>query len=275
MNKMINNIVSLMSEKYFSDISVYDESFLQKTVLTRANDVLCQNLTDYLHYLESTSSEPLILSDSLNNSYSEFFRNPLTFLMLEQSVLPSIFGKKENCPNAEIRIWSAGCAAGQEAYSIALLTDNFRNSHYPEVSLRIFATDKSEKELSTARKGIYNSKSLKNLRLELVSKYFSNSGEFYSVFENIKKIIDFSFFDLLDKDVHSPAASIYGGFDIIMCSNLLFYYKPEIQNVILSKLAASLVTGGFLITGEAEADIIKSIPQFRQFGEQSTIFMRQ
>jgi chemotaxis methyl-accepting protein methylase len=264
-----------MLDKYSSDISVYDESFLQKTVINRSDDVLCPNVTDYLHYLESTPTESLILSDSLNNSYSEFFRNPLTFLMIEQFLLPKIFSEKENSPNAEIRIWSAGCAAGQEAYSIAILSDNLRNNHHPGVSLRIFATDKSEKELKTASKGIYNSKSLQNSRLELVNKYFSNSGEFYSVFENIKKIIDFSFFDLLDKDVHSPPASIYGGFDIIMCSNLLFYYKPELQNVILSKLAGSLVTGGFLITGEAETDIIKSFMGFRQYGEQKTIFVRQ
>jgi chemotaxis methyl-accepting protein methylase len=274
MNNTIDNIVRLMSEKYSLDISVYDESFLQKTVINRTNDLLCLTVTDYLQYLENTPSELLILADSLNNSYSEFFRNPLTFLLLEQSVLPRIFFEKENSQITEIRMWSAGCAAGQEAYSLAILADNFRNNHHPSVSLRIFATDRSEKDLKTARKGIYSSKSIQNSRLELVNKYFSNSGEFYSVIENIKRIIDFSIFDLLEKEVHSPPASIYGGFDIIMCSNLLFYYKPEIQSVILSKLAGSLSPGGFLVTGEAETDIIKSSKGFRQYGELKTIFVR-
>jgi chemotaxis methyl-accepting protein methylase len=264
-----------MSEKYSYDISVYDESFLQKTVVSRANDISCKTINDYLNYLDITSSESSILSDSLNNSHSEFFRNPLTFLLMEQFLLPKIFSGKEKNHNGEIRIWSAGCAAGQEPYSIAILTDNYKNNQHPDVPIRIFATDRSEKELQTARKGIYHFNAVQNSRLELVNKYFSNSGEFYSVNENIKRIIDFSFFDLLGNDVLMPPASIYGGFDIVMCSNLLFYYNSETQKVILSKLAASLVKGGFLITGEAETEIIKSYRGFMQYSEQSTIFIKQ
>jgi chemotaxis protein methyltransferase CheR len=274
MNKIMDNIVRLMSEKYSFDISVYDESFLQKTIVTRANEISCHTITDYLNFLDITSSESSILSDSLNNCHSEFFRNPLTFVILEQFLLPRIFSEKENNHKGEIRIWSAGCAAGQEPYSIAILCDNKKINHYPGVSIRIFATDRSDKELQTARKGIYHFKSIQNSRLELVNKYFSNSGEFYSVFENIKRIIDFSLFDLLSNDVLSPPASIYGGFDIVMCSNLLFYYKSEKQKIILSKLEASLVNGGYLITGEAETEIIRSYRGFKQYSEQSTIFIK-
>jgi chemotaxis protein methyltransferase CheR len=264
-----------MVEKYSIDISVYDNSFLEKTIAGRTNDLSYITVDDYSLYLETNSEEPLMLSDSLNNSYSEFFRNPITYLMMEQFLLPKIFSEKGKKQNGEIRIWSAGCAAGQEPYSIAMLSDNYKNNHCPGVSIRIFATDRSEKELQTARKGIYHFKSIQNSRLELVNKYFSNSGEFYSVFEIIKKVIDFSIFDLLNNDILSPPASIYGGFDIVVCSNLLFYYKPEIQKTILSKLAASVVKGGFFITGEAETEIIRSYREFKQYSEQSTIFIKQ
>jgi chemotaxis protein methyltransferase CheR len=274
MTKIIDNIVRLMSEKYSADISVYDYSFLEKTVAGRANDLSYNTIADYFYFLETNSAESLILSDSLNNSYSEFFRNPLTFLLLEQFLLPKIFGGKEKNHYGEIRIWSAGCAAGQEPYSIAILSDNYKNNHSPDVPIRIFATDRSEKELQTARKGIYHFKAVQNSRLEFVNKYFSNSGEFYSVFESIKRIIDFSFFDMLCNDALSPPSSIYGGFDIVMCSNLLFYYKSEQQKIILSKLEASLVKGGILITGEAETEIIRSYRGFKQYSEQSTIFIK-
>jgi chemotaxis methyl-accepting protein methylase len=229
---------------------------------------------DYLVYLDGNQAESVMLLESLSNFYSEFFRNPLTFLMLEQIILPKIYNDKSAGRKGEVRIWSAGCAAGQEPYSIAILAKEIEEKCQDKADIRIFATDKSEKELQTARKGIYHERSLHNTRFGFVSKHFSNSGEFYSINSSIKDLVEFSVFDMLDEDAGSPPSSVYGDFDIVMCSNVLFYYKREIQKFILDRISDSLVKGGFLITGEAEVAIIKSFRHFKQYDAPSAVFIK-
>ena len=274
MKVTIENIISIMRVKYSLDISCYEESFLEKTVNYRVAESQCGTIDKYIAFLRSNPSESDLLSDSLNNYYSEFFRNPLTFLIIEQIVFPKLFSEKSS-HSEEIRIWSAGCSAGQEPYSLAILADDYRSINQKNVSVRIFATDKSERELQSARKGIYHLRSVQNAKLQYVNKYFSNSGEFYSINANIRDLIDFSLLDLLEESGGAPPASIYGDFDVIMCSNLLFYYKPEIQKRILTRLCNSLVDGGFLITSEAEVGIVKTFRKFKQYAAPAAIFIRQ
>jgi len=263
-----------MWEKYLLDISMFDVSFLEKCVASRMADLSINTIPDYLVYLDGNVSEPVILFDSLNNSYSEFFRNPLTFLMLELNILPNIFNRKKSEQNSEMRIWSAGCAAGQEPYSLSIMAEDFKANNNQDVSVRIFATDKNEQELQKARKGIFHFRSVQNTRLIQIKKYFSNSGEYYSINDEIKKNVDFSIFDLIDEGKGAPPSSIYGDFDIVMCSNLLFYYKQDMQKRILARLSNSLVNGGYLVTGEAEVAIVKSYRGFKQYGVPAAIFTK-
>jgi chemotaxis methyl-accepting protein methylase len=274
MNEKLNKVVKVMSDKYQTDISMYDDSFLNKTLDNRLFELSIKNISDYLTWLSDNKTESLCLIDSLNNSFSEFFRNPLTFLILEQVVLPKIFSRSGNDKHDELRVWSAGCAAGQEPYSIAILAEDYKCTNHKDLKVRIFGTDKNQKELSSAIKGIYHFRTIQNTRLCHVNAYFSNSGEFYSINSSIKEIVDFSVFDLLGEDSGAPPTSIYGDFEIVMCSNLLFYYKPEIQKKIISRLSASLVKGGFLITGEAEIEIIKSFRGFNQVAAPAAIFVK-
>ncbi|MBK9391187.1 MAG: hypothetical protein IPN68_13705 [Bacteroidetes bacterium] len=274
MKETIENITRSISENIFPDITVFDESFIYRSISNRINELSVKSISDYLPYLNTNRSEQQILIETLFNSYSEFFRNPLTFLIIEQILLPKIFLQKSRTYPDEIRIWSAGCSAGQEPYSIAILTEDYKANNHQKINVRIFATDKNKKELLSAGKGIYHFKSVQNARLYHISNYFTNNGEYYSINDKIKKCIDFSILDLLDEGAGAPPSSIYGDFDIVMCSNLLFYYKPEIQKKILTRLSNSLVPGGFLIAGEAETGIIKSIKGFRQFTATAAIFMK-
>lgn len=273
MRKALENIVCLMFEKYGIDISFYDESFLEKTVRGRMGLTAINSENDYCGLLIRDSTEGLQFHASLSNFHSEFFRNTLTFAVLEQLVLPRIFNERSNNHTREIRIWSAGCAAGQEPYSLAMLTDNLKNNILSSVTCFIFATDRSFEQLEIARQGIFDFKTVQNTRLNYVTNYFTNSGDSYSINDCIKKQVDFSYYDLLDDQTSSPSMSIYGDFDLIMCSNLLFYYRPEIQKSILSKFTRSLRPGGFMVTGEAETAIVKSFSPFRQFTPKAPIFI--
>ncbi len=260
--------------KYSRDLSVYDVTFLQNTINDRKAELGLTTDREYLDDLKSSAEEAATILDRLSISYSEFFRNTLTFSILEQSVLPRIFNKKTKSHSLEIRIWSAGCAAGQEPYSLAILFDEYKNSRTSDVGFRIFATDDSEKEIEKARHGIFDFKSVRNVRLELAEKYFRRSGEFYLLDDQIKKQVDFSCYNLLDQDSGAPPSSIYGDFDLIMCSNVLFYYQPKYQRVFLQKIFHALRPGGFLVTGEAETAIVRTLGRFSQDTTPAAIFVK-
>ena len=120
MKNTLQKITEILLEKYSKDISIYDRSFLEHTVNNRLLSTGKKNLRDYVNYFESSDIEPRDLMDSLQVTFSEFFRFPLTFDYLEQ-ILPSIIEKKRSLKENEVRIWSCACAEGQEPYSIAII----------------------------------------------------------------------------------------------------------------------------------------------------------
>jgi len=162
----LHQIVKTMSVMYAKDISRYDESFLLKSIEKRMAARSLTTIADYCKYLSEDVKEAEEFYRSLNITYSEFFRNPLTFALLEHRVLPALIEEKLDSGTAEIRVWSAGCAAGQESYSIACLLDELLYARKKSLSFRIFATDISEKCLVFARSGVYDAVTVQNVRLK-------------------------------------------------------------------------------------------------------------
>jgi len=263
-----------MKEDCHLDISMYKDSFLEKTIRNRKDETFCQTGEEYYSYLINNTDEPLVLLHHFGNSYSEFFRNPLTFAYLEQAVLPLLIEKKKAGKEKEIRIWSAACASGQEAYSLAILCDELIENTSADITCRIFATDINPDEISNAQQGIYQSGVLNKVTLNRIQTYFTGRGENYIISPKIKDYIDFSVFDLLSERVACPSASIYGNFDLVFCSNLLFYYKPEYRQRILDKTDHCLSPGGYLVTGETEREIVKQ-NNYREIFPNSAIFQRK
>jgi len=236
MNRELDEIIRLMGRTHGRDISVYDRGFLTRCLDRRVSATGCETLAAYLVILSESDAEAETFYRSLCVSYSEFFRNPLTFALLERRVLPDLIAEKERAARTEIRVWSAGCAAGQEPYSIAILLDELTAARGSTVSFRIFATDNSEPELAAAREGVYDPAALGNVRLKHISGYFSENGGSYIVAQAHKERVSFSTYDLLDERSSCPPASIYGEFDLVLCSNLLFYYRPDIRYSILKEV---------------------------------------
>lgn len=272
MKKTTESIVRIMNENYALDISVFSDAFLENIISSRIASESNQNNDQYIRRLTDEPGEALNFRDSLSNSYSTFYRNSLTFSILQQFVLPKILLRKEKTQDNEIRIWSAGCAAGQEAYSLAMLLDEFLNKSESELTFRIFATDNDTQELETARKAVYDFDSVKNLPYRFIRTYLRNDSDTFSINDGLKEYVEFSEYDLLDSVSSSPPASIFGDFDIVMCCNVLFYYKPAFQKLILDKFTRSISPGGFLVTGEAETGIVNSARGFRHYLSPAPLF---
>ena len=131
--------------------------------------------------------------------------------------------------------------------------------------------DQNEMKLNEAQRGSYPISTLNNVSINRLNKAFIKQGESYSINQNLKDHIEFSVFDLINEKLSSPPESIFGDFDIVVCANLLFYYKEEFRKIILQKTGNSLTNGGYLITGEAEREIVLK-DNYREVFLQSGIF---
>jgi len=251
-------IIDLLKSLKGIDLSIYDDSFLDKTLQKRIAETNCSTVDDYCSFIKQNTGEIEIIFNSLHISYSEFFRNPLTFAVLEQIILPSIVMKIKNTSRKEVRVWSAACAAGQEAYSLAILLEELKNRNNKEFTCRIFATDQSDSVIEEAENGRFPENALNNVDLKRVKQWFTKNGDLYSVNQILKDNISFSIFDLFNEKLSSPSESIFGDFDLVLCANLLFYYNNEYRNIIIKKAVNSLTVGGYLITGETEREILKN-----------------
>lgn len=248
---------SLVDKQLIStDISKYDERFLSNTFQKRIQENNFTDANEYLELIKQNTKEVSLFLNSLQIGYSEFFRNSLTFSVLEKIILPSLIQKKKESKRKEIRIWSAACSGGQEPYSLAILMEELKNGDAEKFSYRIFATDQNESLLNEARKGNYTQNALNNLNLKRLSHWFNKRGETFTVKQELNDNIDFSVFDLFSDQFSCPPASIFGDFDIIVCANLLFYYKNDYRLAILEKTGNSMAKGGYLVTGETERQIL-------------------
>lgn len=271
MSEAYNHIIELLMRSNGIDLSRYDAAFLEKSLQNRMSETCCASIEAYANLLEQNKPERKIFFDSLHISYSGFFRNPLTFAVLERIVLPTIILQKKNSKRKEVRIWATACAAGQEAYSLAMLLEEMRNSDRESFDYRIFATDRSEQQINEAKKGQYFTTSLNTLNMKRAREWFTCQGDIYTITPLLKEKIDFSVFDLFNEQLSCPPVSIFGDFDVIVCANLLFYYTAERRKMILEKTTNCLAADGFYITGEVERDFLLNT-KYHEVFPQSAIF---
>ncbi len=255
-------------------IEVYDEGFVRKTIAKRLVVHGLPTVAAYDEHLVRHPEEEQDLCWALRNGYSEFFRNSLTFGLLEQWVLPRLAASKRLAGHSEIRVWSAGCAAGQEAWSIAMLLESLRTAGESRVSYRVFATDLAVSDLALAEAGVYSAEAVGNVRKRYLHDYFSRQGESYAVASRLRARVGFSEHDLLDESLSSPEASLYGDFDVVFCCNLLFYYRADIRRRILAKVCRALSPGGYFVTGEAERDMVAARAELRAVVPPGAVFQK-
>ena len=270
MKENIKQVARLILELEKTDILKYDESFLARSLSGRISEN-SGSFNKYLNVLKNSNDERKDFLNSLQINYTEFFRNPYTFSILRKIILPHMIIKKREAGKKEIRIWSAACSSGQEAYSIAITMEEIISIRNFEINYRIFATDRNRDRISNAQKGDFNYSELKNLTIKQIETWFTKKGENYSINSKLKEHIDFSVFDLLDEKLRCPASSIFGNFDLVICSNILFYYGKENQRIILKKTSGCMSGNSFFVADETEREILKN-HKFREVFPQSAIF---
>jgi chemotaxis methyl-accepting protein methylase len=272
MNADRDQVFGILQQVCGQDMSVFSRGFLTRALETRMAVMGLNLIAEYADILAENPAECGLFFHSLKIHYSEFFRDPVVFALLAHQVLPTLIQRKKAGGQQGIRIWSAGCAAGEEAYSIAMILNQFTEEGENCVPFRIFATDVSEAVLERAREGRYPLTAVQQVPMGYYQRYFSPLPDGCLLHADVKRGVDFSIHDLLNPTAASPAASIYGDFDVILCCNVLFYYTTEVQLAILRRLRQSLSPRGILVTGYVEQDSVRDSGLFRAMMPQGSVF---
>ncbi len=267
-------IIDYLLERRGFDFSGYHPAMLTRRIEQRLVAVSCENFDEYLCFVERHSDEIDKLLGALTINVSQFFRDPLTFELLADRVLPAILQEKARLHDPSLRIWSAGCAMGEEPYSVAILVHELLEKEGLTMNVHIFATDIDAGVLAGAATAVYSEASVANIKYHLLSKYFTQIGEDFRLHPEISDQVSFSLYDMLDKKHCVPPASIFGNFDLVLCRNLLIYFNTLYQETIFAKLHRALAKNGCLILGEAEAPTIKYQRYFKRQLDFSPIYWK-
>lgn len=247
-----DHIIRFLLEKRGVNLAVYRHTYLERQLQKR---LLAKGLSSYAEYsrlLRELPEEVDALVNEVINQNSHFFRHLLTFEVLYQMAFPALTARKARQQDLTLRLWSAGCAGGEEAYSLAILLHEWFGPEKSSWTSSIFATDIDKQALKKAETAIYTAAKLRHVRYEWVQKYFLQQGNMFQIFPDLKASVFFSEYDLLNERSYSPPESIFGNFDIIFCRNVLMYFTRETQERIFRKLFRALTPGGVLVLGEAE-----------------------
>jgi chemotaxis protein methyltransferase CheR len=174
--------------------------------------------------------------EHLTINVSEFFRNPNNWEILEKEIIPILLRERST-----LKIWSAGCSTGEEAYSLAML---FKEKFWGKIE-PILASDLDNEVLEKAAIGLYSAKAAQTLPLPYLNKYFIKEGEHYRIVDDIKRMVRFQRHDLL-KDTFPR------DYDLILCRNVVIYFTEDTKSRLYKRFVEALRPGGVLFIGSTE-----------------------
>lgn len=239
----IADIVQMVSDFSRVNFKQYKINTVLRRIERRMNINHLSSGAEYLHFLRNHPEELRVLYNELLIGVTSFFRDPTAFEMLAEKVFPLLCERREYDP---IRIWVPACSTGEEAYSIAMVLDEYIRQHDLEIDFKIFATDLDNRSIEFASYGRYRNTIQADVSAERLKEYFVQTGDFYEVRKEIRRKIIFAKHNLLSDP---PFIKL----DLLSCRNLFIYLKAELQKQIALSFSYALKTAGFLFMGAHES----------------------
>jgi len=236
------------------DCSQYKDSFLRRRLAVRMRARGADTYQAYLDVLRSDPAELAALLDALTINVSYFFRDRAAIKALKDAVLAPLITRRTENRQRSLTVWSAGCAAGEEPYSIAMILADLLGTSLARWKLIIHATDIETTALARARQGVYRTVHFSPgdgpvpmhlQQAHYVARYFTYGGDTFTLRPEIRKLVTFWQHDL----TRPPPLPRY---DLILCRNVLIYFAREHQEKIVRHLLNHLELGGYLMLGMAE-----------------------
>lgn len=225
------------------DFTGYKRVSLMRRVRHRMDNAGHESFEDYLDVLQASTDEFTALFNTILINVTAFFRDPDAWRFIQAEVIPAMLA--ERGPTDPIRVWSAGCASGQEAYTLAILLAEALGPDEFRQRVKIYGTDVDEDALTDARAGSYDAKAVESIPTELLGRYFQNTNGRYVFHKELRRVVIFGRNDLV-KD--APISRV----DLLACRNTLMYLNADTQRTVLGRLHFALVPQGTLFLGHAE-----------------------
>ena len=225
------------------DFTGYKRTSLMRRVRHRMDQAGHKTFEEYLDVLQASSDEFAALFNTILINVTAFFRDPDAWQYLQTDVIPELLASRP--PNDPIRVWSAGCASGQEAYSLAMLLAEALGPAEYRQRVKIYATDVDEDALTQARAATYDAKAVESVPPELLERYFDRVNAHYVFHKDLRRAVIFGRNDLV-KD--APISRV----DLLACRNTLMYMNGDTQRNVLNRLHFALAPRGVLFLGHAE-----------------------
>lgn len=222
----------------------YKRSSLKRRIQQRLNIVNIKNYGDYIDYLKVHPDEFTALVNTLLINVTSFFRDRSSWEYAIADIIPRIVAGKK--PTDAIRAWSAGCASGEEAYTLAIALAEVLGMEQFRARVKIYATDLDEEALNQARHSTYMTREVEGVPPELLDKYFEPAPHCYIIRKELRGSVIFGRQNLFQDP---PICRV----DLLVCRNTLMYFNSEAQAKIVTRFHFALNEGGFLFLGRVES----------------------
>ena len=257
----LEKIFTQLRQHTGNDFSTYKRSTVLRRIARRMAVHGLGELDAYLEYLRGDDTEAAALVKELLISVTHFFRDPEAFELLESRVIPKLFAQDE------VRVWIAGCATGEEAYSVAMLLAEYNALLERPRKLQIFASDLDAAALEFARQGVYPDTIAADVSSARLQRFFEQQGESYKVRDSLRELILFAPHNLI-KD--PPFSKL----QLVTCRNLLIYLNADTQAHVYDVFHYALGESGYLFLGASES-LGKASSLFDSLSERAKVFKRR
>jgi len=239
----IERIHTLLRARTGSDFSLYKRSTIARRIERRMSIHRLDDPSDYARLLEQNPDEVHVLFRELLIGVTSFFRDPEAFDVLQKKVLPRLLDNRAD--HSPVRIWTPACASGEEAYSIAMVLNEYMEEHNRTFNLQIFGTDLDRQAIAAARQGRFPANIALDVTPERLARFFEKDDSGYQIKKTIREQVVFA-----DHNVVQDAP--FARLDLLSCRNLLIYLEIDLQDRLLPIFHFALAPGGFLFLGASE-----------------------
>ncbi len=258
-----DEIMGLLRQQSRINFSMYKPGMVMRRIRRRAALAGEETLESYVAELRNKPAEIEQLTRELLIGVTQFFRDPDAWAHLAETTIPQVMAAAEE--RGTLRLWVAGCATGEEAYSLGILLEEHASRVGRPVSYRIFATDVRRDSLRYARAGVYPTGACLGIPDALRDKYFEPRNDHWVAKPSLRDAVTFAPHDLLSD---APFTQI----SLVVCRNTLIYLTAEARRQVLSRLRLSLREGGFLFLGPSEV-ASDALAQFRPLDERGSVLV--
>ncbi|MDT5271074.1 MAG: two-component system, chemotaxis family, CheB/CheR fusion protein [Acidobacteriota bacterium] len=237
------SIITQLRLRTGHDFTSYKRATVRRRIERRITVTQVADLAEYARFIREHPDEARALLKDMLISVTNFFRDREAFDVLERSVIPKLFENKG--PNGFVRVWVAGCATGEEAYSLAMMLSEYAQSLAAPPSVQVFASDIDVEAIATARAGFYTLNDAADVSPELLRRYFTKVSDGYSIRRELRELVLFAHHNLL----RDPP---FSHIDLVTCRNLLIYLDRSGQERAMNIFHFALNPGSYLFLGASE-----------------------